>query len=188
MVSALSVTLNMPNIGLSIYYLVCIILVPGILVNTGKSELLRFYLPLLLPIANVLQESGNPNMYQNLLILEEANPISIISSFIIHCLTVLGILWFSINIAMKNSNLGDGIMVGLLTFVVIFGFSRVIIPDLIEKGDRLIKEHTDFKPAYNMHKYIVGFLLVVLICLLNLGLQNIYTLDQGEIIRRQVKF
>ena len=58
MVSALSVTLNMPNIGLIIYYLVCIIILPVVLVNTDNEMLLQLYLPLLLPIAVVLQESG----------------------------------------------------------------------------------------------------------------------------------
>ena len=58
MVSALSVTVNMPNIGLIIYYLVCIIALPIILINTQNEKLLQLYLPLLLPIAVVLQESG----------------------------------------------------------------------------------------------------------------------------------
>ena len=67
MVSALSVTVNIPNIGLIIYYLVCIIALPIILVNTQNEKLLQLYLPLL-PIAVVLQECGNPNMYQNILL------------------------------------------------------------------------------------------------------------------------
>ena len=67
MVSALSVTLNMPNIGLIIYYLVCIIIIPVAIVNTQGPEALSLYLPLLLPIASILKTSGNPNVYQNLL-------------------------------------------------------------------------------------------------------------------------
>ena len=44
MVSALSVTVNMPNIGLIIYYLVCIIPLPIILINTQNEKLFNYKL------------------------------------------------------------------------------------------------------------------------------------------------
>ena len=46
MVSALNITLNMPNIGLIIYYLVCIIIIPIVLINTNNQNMLQLYLPL----------------------------------------------------------------------------------------------------------------------------------------------
>ena len=187
MVSALSVTVNMPNIGLIIYYLVCIIALPIILVNTKNEKLLKLYLPLLLPIAVVLQESGNPNMYQNILLRDEPNSVSIISSFVINLLTFAGILWVSNRVALDNNSLSDGILVGLLLCVIVYGFSKILIPDLIEKGDKFIKEHTDLTPSFEMHKYIIGFFFVILVCLTNLGIQNLYKVDKGEILRRQIK-
>lgn len=187
MVSALSVTVNMPNIGLIIYYLVCIIALPVILINTQNEKLLQLYLPLLLPIAVVLQESGNPNMYQNILINGETNSVSIISTFVINLLTMAGILWVSNRVSLDNNNLGDGILVGLLLGVIVYGFSNILIPDLIRKGDKFLKEHTDLNPAYEMHKYIIGFFFVILVCLANLGIQNLYKVDKGDLLRRKIK-
>ncbi len=187
MVSALSVTVNMPNIGLIIYYLVCIIVLPVVLINTKNEKLLQLYLPLLLPIAVVLQESGNPNMYQNILIKGSTNTISIISTFIIGLMSIAGILWMSIKVSMDNNNLGNGILAGLLITTIIMGFSKIIIPDLINKGDKFVKEHTDLKPSFEMHKYVIGFSLVILICLCSLAVQNLYGVDRGEVLRRQIK-
>jgi hypothetical protein len=187
MVSALSVTVNMPNIGLIIYYLVCIIILPVILINTQNERLLQLYLSLLLPIAVVLQESGNPNMYQNILIKNNTNSVSIISTFVISLMTMAGILWLSIKISMDNDNMGNGILAGLLITTVIFGFSKIIIPDLIFKTDNYLKEHTDMKESYQMHKYLIGFLFVILICLCILAVQSLYKVDQGDILRRKIK-
>ena len=102
-------------------------------------------------------------------------------------LTIVGILWISNKISLENNNLGDGILAGLLVFVIIYGFSRILIPDLIEKGDKFIKEHTDLEFSYEMHKYIIGFFLVILICLGNLSVQNLYKIDKGVLLRRQIK-
>ena len=187
MVSALSVTLNMPNIGLIIYYLVCVIVLPIVLINTNNEMLLQLYLPLLLPIAVVLQEAGNPNMYQNILIKEKTNGVSIVSSFFINILSLVGILWLSNKISLDNNNLGNGIITGLLISIIVYGFSRILIPDLIRKGDKFLKEHTDLEPSYEMHKYIIGFFFVILICLFNLAILNLYKVDRGELLRRQIK-
>jgi hypothetical protein len=187
MVSALSVTVNMPNIGLVIYYLVCIIALPIVLINTKNEKLLQLYLPLLFPMAVVLQESGNPNMYQNILLKNNTNTISIVSTFIIGLMSIAGILWMSIKISMDNNNLGNGILSGLLITTILMGFSKIIIPDLINKGDKFIKEHTDLEPSFEMHKYIIGFSLVILICLCCLAMQSLYRVDKGEVLRRQIK-
>lgn len=188
MVSALSITLNMPNIGLILYYLICIIALPVILINTGKMDILQLYLPLLLPIASILQEAGNPNMYQNLLIKNKVNSVSIISTFLIVGLTVVGLLWYSISIALNNNSLGDGILVGSLVILLAWGYSRVLIPRFIKKGDEIIKEHTDFKPQYEMHKYLIGLVQLIIICLLLLGIQKMYYVDPNEVIKRKIKF
>ena len=188
MVSALNITLNMPNIGLIIYYLVCIIIIPIVLINTDNQNMLQLYLPLLLPMACVLQESGNPNMYQNILIKDSINVISIISTFIIVLLTLVGIFWFSNSISLNNNSLGDGIIVGILMIVLVLGFSKILIPDLIRKGDKVLVNHTDMKDRYQMHKYIIGFIIVILLCLLLLSIQNMYYVSEKEIIRRKIKF
>ncbi len=188
MVSALSITLNMPNIGLVLYYLICIIGLPIILINTGKMDMLQLYLPLLLPIASILQEAGNPNMYQNLLIRNQVNSVSIVSTFIILGLTVVGVLWYSISISLNNDNLGDGILVGTLVVLLVWGYSRVLIPRFIKKGDELIKEHTDFRPQYEMHKYLIGLLQLIVICILLNGIQKMYYIDPNEVVKRKIKF
>ena len=188
MVSALSITLNMPNIGLVLYYLICIIALPIILINTGKMDMLQLYLPLLLPIASILQEAGNPNMYQNLRIKNQVNSVSIVSTFIILGLTVVGILWYSISISLNNDSLGDGILVGSLVVLLVWGYSRILIPRFIKKGDELIKEHTDFRPQYEMHKYLIGLVQLIVISILLKGIQKMYYIDPNEVVKRKIKF
>ncbi len=188
MVSALNITLNMPNIGLIIYYFVCVIILPIVLINTDNQNMLQLYLPLLLPMAAVLQESGNPNMYQNILIKDEINIVSIVSSFIIILLSLVGILWFSNSVSMNNQSLGDGILVGLLLIVLIVGFSKILIPDLIKKLNNTLIKHTDIKKNYNMYKYVIGFILLILVCLLLLAIQKMYFVSKEVIIKRKIKF
>ena len=188
MVSVLNVTLNMPNIGLIIYHLICIIISPIILINSGNEKLLQIYLPLLLPIASVLQNAGNPNMYQNLLLNKNINIISILSTFLISIFTIVGILWLSINISMENESLGDGILIGLVVTLLIIGFSKIIIPDLMEKGDRFLKKNTTLEPAYEMHKYMIGFFFVVCLLVMIIGFQKMYYVDKVEIVKRKIKF
>ena len=188
MVSALSVTLNMPNIGLIIYYIICIIIIPIILINTENQNMLQLYLPLLLPIASVLQESGGTNMYNNILIKDDINSVSIISTFITCLLTLIGIFWFSITVSMNNENLANGILVGLLLIVLVFGFSRILIPELIKKGDKLLGQHTDLSELDKIHRYIIGFILVIFICLVTLSIQKLYHVDEKVIIRRKINF
>merc|ERR1712166_171633 len=184
MVSALNITLNMPNIGLIIYYFVCVIILPIVLINTDNQNMLQLYLPLLLPMAAVLQASGNPNMYQNILIKDEINIVSIVSSFIIILLSFVGILWFSNSVSMNNQSLGDGILVGLLLIVLIVGFSKILIPDLIKKLNNTLIKHTDIKKNYNMYKYVIGFILLILVCLLLLSIQKMYFVSKEVIIKR----
>ena len=190
MVSVLSVTLNMPNIGLILYYMICVIITPIVLINSGNEKILQIFLPLLLPIASVVQNAGNPNMYQNLLINSENNKnvLPIISTFIISAFTIVGILWLAINISMDNETLGDGILIGLVTSILIFGFSNIIIPDLMEKGDKFINDYTKLEPAYKMHKYLIGFFLVICLLVMIVSFQRMYYVPDEIIIKRKIKF
>jgi hypothetical protein len=186
MVSALSLTLNMPNIGLIIYYLVCVILIPILLVNTGETNLLSLYLPLLLPIAVMLKKSGQPNFYQNLLIGEETNIVSLISSIFITILTVMGVFWYSLELSFKTNNVEDGIMIGVVMTIIILGSSFVLLPEGIRKFDKLIKDHTDFSRKYEWHRYVIGFVILLIIMGAEMSIYSLY--DVKKNIRNEVKF
>ena len=89
---------------------------------------------------------------------------------------------------MNNENLANGILVGLLLIVLVFGFSRILIPELIKKGDKLLGQHTDLSELDKIHRYIIGFILVIFICLVTLSIQKLYHVDEKVIIRRKIKF
>ena len=188
MVSALSITLNIPNIGLIIYYLVCVIILPVILVNYKMENILKMYLPLLLPIAVVLQEAGSPDMYQNILIKnrEKMNAVSIMSHSIIALLTMTGILWFSNKTAVDNMSLGDGIMCGFILLITIMIFSMILLPYFIKKVDKFVEKHTDSNDSYKMHKYVVGFFFVVLICMVLLSVEKFYHVDAKDVLSKKI--
>jgi hypothetical protein len=186
MVSALSVTLNMPNVGLIIYYLVCVIILPIVIINTQNPDMLALYLPLLLPIATILKTSGNPNVYQNLLMGEQKSMVALVSTLLILGLTVLGVFWLSVSLGLKNNNLGDGILIGLVLSVVIFGSSLVLIPESIKKFDKFMKKHTDLKLSGEWHRYVIGFIVLCIVLGVQLTVFSLY--DVKKTIREQVKF
>jgi hypothetical protein len=186
MVSALSVTLNMPNIGLIIYYLVCVIILPVVIVNTHGPDVLSLYLPLLLPIASILKTSGNPNVYQNLLLGEQKSMVAVVSTFCVLALTLLGIFWLSISLGLKNQNLSDGILIGLVLSVVIFGSSLVLIPESIRKFDKFMKKHTDLELTNEWHRYVIGFVVLCIVVGVELSIFSLY--DVKKSLREQIKF
>ncbi len=186
MVSALSVTLNMPNIGLIIYYLVCIIIIPVAIINTQGPEALSLYLPLLLPIASILKTSGNPNVYQNLLLGEQKSMVAVVSTFLIVGLSIVGVFWISVSLGLKNQNLGDGIIIGLVLSIVIFGSAMVLIPESIKKFDVFMRKHTDLELTNEWHRYIMGFIVLCIVVGVELTIFSLY--DVKKSIREQIKF
>tara|TARA_B100000242_G_C43013278_1_gene471137 strand:+ start:508 stop:1071 length:564 start_codon:yes stop_codon:yes gene_type:complete len=187
MVSALSITLNMPNIGLIIYYLVCIILIPIILINSKDKNMISLYLPLLLPIAQILKTSGNPNMYQNLLMDGETkNMVAFVSNTIILILTVIGILWYSIGLTMRNNRLEDGIVIGLVISIVVFGSTYVLLPEAIKNLDHIMRTKTQINLNYNWHRYVAGFIVLLIIVGLQLSVFSLY--KNTKSLREQVQF
>jgi hypothetical protein len=187
MVSALSITLNMPNIGLIIYYLVCVIIIPIALINSKDKNMLALYLPLLLPIAMILKTSGNPNMYQNLLMCERSkNMVALVSNTIILILTVIGILWYSIGLTMRNNKLEDGIIIGLVMSIVIFGSTYVLLPEAIKNLDRIMKSKTQISLTYNWHRYVAGFIVLLIVLGMQLSIFSLY--KNTKTLREQVQF
>lgn len=187
MVSALSITLNMPNIGLIIYYLVCVILVPIALINSKDKNMIALYLPLLLPLAQILKTSGNPNMYQNLLMGDKSkNMVAFVSNTIILILTFIGILWYSIGLTMRNNSLEEGIIIGLVIAIVIFGSTYVLIPEAIKNFDHIMRTKTQISLNYNWHRYVAGFIVLLIIVGLQLSVFSLY--KNTKSLREQVQF
>lgn len=187
MVSALSITLNMPNIGLIIYYLVCVILIPVVLINSKDKNMIALYLPLLLPIAMILKTSGNPNMYQNLLMCDNSkNMIAFVSNTIILILTVIGILWYSIGLTMRNNSVEEGIIIGLVMSIVIFGSTYVLLPEAIKNFDRIMRTKTEISLTYDWHRYVSGFVVLLIVMGMQLSIFSLY--KNTKSIREQVEF
>ena len=187
MVSALSVTLNMPNIGLIIYYLVCVIIIPIVLINTKNIDMLPLYFPLLLPLATILKTSGNPNMYQNLLMCDKSKTlVAMVSNTIILLLTIVGIFWYSINLSLDSGKLADGILIGMSICIVIFGSSYVLLPESIKKFDNFMKTKTDMDLTYEWHRYVIGFIVLMIIVGFELSIFSLFNVKKN--IRNEVQF
>ena len=89
------ICVKMPNLGSFIFYVIFILCIPIILMQTGKHHLLKLFLPLLVPIAIILTQAGKPNKFKELYPLEYENISGFVSKIIINLVALASILWYS---------------------------------------------------------------------------------------------
>ena len=58
--------LKIPNLGILLYYLIFIVIIPYILIYSNKIHLLKMYMPLMVAFAHLLTRIGDPALFENL--------------------------------------------------------------------------------------------------------------------------
>jgi hypothetical protein len=160
MASFLNICLQIPNLGTIGFILLFIFAIPLVLFYTGMLELLQLYAPFVVMLASTMTQSGKPNMFKELYQINPENPTSFLSANLINLFTLIGILWYSVGIALYHNNLELGVSIATISFIISFPVAREAIPYLIRKGDERLKENTTFNYPYNWHKYFIGFLTI----------------------------
>jgi predicted membrane channel-forming protein YqfA (hemolysin III family) len=160
MASFLNICLQIPNLGTIGFILLFIFAIPLVLFYTSMLELLQLYAPFVVMLASTLTQSGKPHIFKELYQINPKNPTAFLSANLINLFTLIGILWYSVGIALYHNNLELGVSIATISFIISFPIAREAIPYLIREGDERLKENTTFDYPYNWHKYFIGFLTI----------------------------
>lgn len=186
MANFLNVCVSMPNMGAFIFYMIFIFIVPSFICAIGNEPLLTYYLPLLVPLAIVLHQSGKDNTFSNLFPLniketiknakenrDKRNAIvGLLSLAIISIISLCGIFWLASSKGQQYNNT-YGIVVGITYILLMFVLVPLLMPIILKAGDKFIKKQ-GVVTTYNWHKYTFGMLTIIGIILLEIVLLAIY--------------
>jgi hypothetical protein len=160
--------LKIPNLGILLYYLIFIVILPYILIYSNKIHLLKMYMPLMVAFAHLLTRIGDPALFDNLYQLNPIEFVPFLSSNFINVFALFGILWQCIEFSRKY-NLTNSVIYGILVFMIALPFARVGLKFVLDQVDKYLKEKTDIDYKYNWHLIVVGLLYIIFI----LGLQAV---------------
>ena len=62
----LNLCLRIPNLGILLYFLFFIVLIPYILIANSSLQILKYYMPLMVAFAHMLSLSGHSKLFGNL--------------------------------------------------------------------------------------------------------------------------
>jgi hypothetical protein len=160
MASFLSICLQVPNLGTIGFMFIFIFAIPLGLYYLEMLDLLQLYAPFVVMLASTLTQAGKPTIFKELYQIDPTTPTSFMTANMINLFALVGILWYSIGIALYHNNLELGVAVATIGFCVTFPISREAIPFLITEGDIMLKTQTTFHYPYNWHKYAIGILVI----------------------------
>jgi hypothetical protein len=157
----LNLCLSIPNLDTIIFYIVFVITIPIYLFSSGDYESLQYYLPSLVMAAVTLTEGGSPDLFTNLYPTncDSTSFSGFLSTNLINCLAVVGILMQSLVVSSATSSITLGLVSGIIIFAITFPMAQQILPFFIREVDDL--RNTAFGGVYfpgNWHKYMAGII------------------------------
>lgn len=165
----LNLCASMPNMGAFVFYIIFVFLTPFFLLVIKQDNLVLSYIPLLVPLAIIMDTVGNDRIFQNLYPPNtgKSDPSGTASKYILNSIVLIAIMYHVVTLNENNNDM-YAMSIGLWTLGLVFIFSPLLLPLVIEKVDKTAKKK-GLNIKYNWHKYTVGFLMVVLIVLLQIG-------------------
>lgn len=160
MASFLNICLQIPNLGTIAFMFIFIFAIPLMLFYTGMLDVLQIYAPFVVMLASTLTQAGKPHAFKELYQIDPKTPTAFMTANMINLFGLIGILWYSIGLALYHNNLELGIGIATISFIVTFPVARELLPYLIFQGDKRLKENTTFHYPYDWHKYFIGFLTI----------------------------
>lgn len=162
--------MKIKNVGVFVFYLIFVITIPYILGTFGASlGLLKYYLPLLVALANTLTLSGI-SQFENLYQLRPTNLVAFLSSNFINLFALFGVMWQSIShTIVTGGSLAQGIAYGMILFIIVFPFARQGLKFILEQSDLYLRKKTKFEYENNWHLLTTGLLYTIFL----IGLQAI---------------
>ena len=157
----INLCLSIPNMDTFAFYIIFVIGIPSYLFSSGDYDTLQYYLPALVMAAVTLTESGSPDLFTNLYPTDCTSTkfSGFLSTNIINCLAVVGILIQSLTVSAATSSITLGLVSGLIVFAITFPMAQQILPFFIREVDEL--RNTALGNIYfpgNWHKYMAGLI------------------------------
>ena len=164
----ISLCLKIPNLGILIFYLIFIVIIPYVLIYNQNISVLKYYMILMVAFAHLLTHISDKNLFGNLYQLHPREFVPFISANFINVFALFGILWQSIEFSRKY-NLTNSVIYGILLFILALPFARAGLKFVLDHIDIYLKEKTDIEYKYNWHLLVFGLFYIIFI----LGLQAI---------------
>ena len=166
----LNLCMKIPNLGILIFYLIFVIIIPYMLMASNSNDILKYYMPLLIAFANLLTLSGDKRVFGNLYQLQPDNFVAFISTNFINLFALFGILWQCLEHSKKyNIDVTLSVLYGAILFIIAFPMARQGMAFILTHVDKYMRKTTDLKYNYNWHLITFGLLYIVFL----LGLQAI---------------
>ena len=164
----INLCLKIPNLGILLYFLIFIVIIPYLLIYNQSMNILKFYMPMMVAFAHLLSRIGSTNIFNSLYQLNPIDFVPFISSNFINIFALFGILWQSIEYSRKY-NLTSSIIYGILLFLIAFPASRIGLKFVLDNVDKYLNDKTKINYKYNWHLMVFGLLYIIFI----LGLQAV---------------
>ena len=168
----LNLCLSVPNLDTIIFYIVFVLMIPGILLSSEDYESLKYYLPALVMIAVTLTESGTPDLFVNLYPIDYSSTSfsGFLSLNLINGLATVGILLQALIVSAAAGSITLGLVTGIIIFFITFPMAQQILPFFIREVDDLSKNtFSNVKFPGNWHKYMSGTIFSIFL----LGVQYV---------------
>ena len=166
----LNLCLRIPNLGILIYYLFFIVVIPYILIANHSMMVLKYYMPLMVAFAHMLSLSGHEKLFGNLYSLNPKNFVAFVSTNFINLFALFGILWQCIDYSRSTSNgLARAVIYGIVLFVIIFPMSRQGLKFVLDNVDTYMRKKTKMTYEHNWHLFVFGLIYIIFL----LGLQAV---------------
>ena len=164
-----SLCLKIPNLGILLFYLIFIVIIPYLLIMNRSLVVLKFYLPMLVAFANLLSQVGDEKIFKNLYALRPDNFICFLSSNFINLFALFGILWQCLEYSKSTGNVTKAVIYGAMLFIIAFPFARNGLNFVLENVDYYLRKKTELTYDYNWHLLVFGLLYIIFL----LGFQAI---------------
>ena len=69
----LNLCLKIPNLGILLYYLIFVVIIPYVLISNQSLAVLKFYMPMMVAFAHLLNRVGDSKIFGNLYELQPKN-------------------------------------------------------------------------------------------------------------------
>jgi hypothetical protein len=160
--------LKIPNLGILIFFLIFIVIIPYVLIYSQNIGILKYYMTMIVAFAHLLTRVGDSSLFGNLYQLNPIEFVPFITANFINIFALFGILWQCIEFSRKYS-LANSVIYGILLFIIALPFARIGLKFVLENIDLYLKDKSDVEYKHNWHLIVFGLLYIIFI----LGLQAI---------------
>ena len=163
------------DLGIIMFYLFFIIIIPTLLLI--YTNYLKYYMPLMIALANMLTHSLSPVLFKNLYNLKSHDTLTVISTHFIILYSIIGILWLTIDYSQTGVKLQTAIIYGIILYIITYVLSNEPMLFIIDKITESMSPEMS-----KWSKLIIGTIYVVLILLLIIILSRLTNMADKEFV------